>query len=158
MGKPDAYSVVTPQPPVPTVPVPDTPPTTGDLKTIVQQLNQLLNILATLQAQFNAGQTTLTIEVLTVNNTADVLYANAKKVRGGFFMNLSTTDSITIAGGGSQAGRVSPCTAGAGMIMNPAAAAGQGGGTFNFGNIDISTLTAITSTNPAQSMAAVYYT
>jgi hypothetical protein len=115
-------------------------------------------IYAILDKAYNAGKLTLTVELLTVNNTPTQLYPTSKPVKFGTFMNLSTTDAITITSIGQTTGKVTPLTAGQGYVMNPAILAGYGGGTFNFANIDLSTITAITQTNNAQTMLAVYYT
>jgi hypothetical protein len=109
--------------------------------------------------QYNAGRSEVFIEVLTVGTTASVLYPVSKVVRGGTIMNLSTTDVVTLGGGGEGAkGKVLNLTAGQGFLLNAAAAAGQGGGTWNFGNIDLSSITAVTNTNTGQKIAVVYYT
>ena len=118
----------------------------------------LKGILTEMQKNSSAAQLNVFIEVLTVGTTSTALYSSQKKVRGGNLMNLSTTDPITIAAvGASQAGKPIAAVAGQGFIMNPASTAGQGGGTYNFANIDLSTLTAITPTNNTQLMAVVYY-
>ena len=54
-------------------------------------------------------------------------------------------------------GKVTPLTAGQGYIMNPSNVAGMGGGTFNFGSVDLSTIMAVTNINTGQKMVAAYY-
>lgn len=121
-------------------------------------LSLLNGILTEMQKNSSAAQLDVFIEVLTVGTTPTALYSIQKKVRGGNLMNLSTTDPITIvAVGASQAGKPIAAVAGQGFVMNPASSAGQGGGTYNFANIDLSTLTAVTPTNNTQKMTVVYY-
>lgn len=128
------------------------PPSFSDVPTALKAIFDLLN------RAYSQGQQTIFIEILTINLAAAPLYKSPKLVRGGTMMNLSTTDTITVGGGGEGAkGKPQNVVAGQGFVMNPAVVAGQGGGTFNFGNIDLSTLTAITNTNNTQILAVVYY-
>lgn len=124
-------------------------------KNLLQALNSLIDLF---QKENTAGQTDVYIEVLTITTTAAPLYTNPKPVRGGTLMNLSSTDSITISSWGKGAmGKVTPLTAGQGYIMNPSNVAGMGGGTFNFGSVDLSTIMAVTNINTGQKMVAAYY-
>lgn len=97
------------------------------------------------------------VEILTVNTKANVLYTQEKLVRAGFIMNLSATDVVTLTGAGYNVGVIQAITPGQGILLNPANVAGQGGGVWNFANIDLSTITAITDTNDEQLIAVIYY-
>jgi hypothetical protein len=123
-----------------------------------ETLDVLNQILTELRKNSAAGMQTAIFEALTVNTAPSTLYAVPKPVRSGTLINLSATDTITLTSfGAGSAGKVVNIAAGAGYVLNPASAAGQGGGTFNFGNIDLSTLTAVSSTNNTQKVLVVYY-
>lgn len=125
------------------------------LTKISEALNSMLDIL---KSDSELGHRRVFTEILTIGTTPAVLYPTSKKVAGGSMMNLSTTDTITLGAMlGNTGNNLTSLTKGNGFVMNPAAAAGQGGGTFNFPNIDLANITAVTSTNAAQSLLVVYY-
>ena len=125
-----------------------------DLSPVVNVLNQILLVLNQTYAE---GGQQVNMDLITVGTTPAVLYPTQKNVKGGFMLNLSTTDTITVVGGGKSSGKPTNGAAGKGIVLNPAAAAGQGGGTFNFGPVDLSTFTALTSTNNSQTLLVAYY-
>ena len=138
--------------PTPSGGIPGTPPSIADLFSV------LTDILTTLQMEYNAGAVDVQIDYLPVTtaaNTVAPLYVSQKRVRGGLFENLSTTDTITFAIG--QPGKVATIIAGQGIVLNPASISGYGGGTWAFFNIDLSRVTAVTQTNTGQYISAVYY-
>lgn len=120
-------------------------------------LEQMMNLI---KKQNDAGKSLLRIDVIaTVGTTASLLYRAPKPVRGGTIMNLSATDTVTLVTSGEESRGIpkTGAAAGTGYVLNPATVAGQGGGCFNFGNIDLSTITVITNTNVNQSVCVVYY-
>ena len=124
------------------------------LKGIFDQLILLNN---NFEKVYGAAKQAFNVEILEVGTSASALYRDEKVVRSGFIMNLSKTDNVTIRGSGSASGKIQDITAGQGIILNRANATGQGGGVFNFGNIDLSTITIVTNLNDTQQVAVVYY-
>jgi hypothetical protein len=132
-----------------------TPTGTIDLSAVAALLQQ---ILGELQKEYDQGQVSppAPVDLLTINNTVTLLYTSPKPVRGGLMQNLSNTDTITL--NFAQKGKAALFAAGSGIVLNPATVSGYGGGTWAFWNIDLSTASAITSTNNNQTLAVLYYT
>lgn len=131
---------------------PQIPPSFSQVLQALQAISDLF------QKQYTAGNQVIQIDILTIGTTGAPLYAVPKLVRGGTIMNLSATDTITLGGGGiGQQAKALGLVAGQGYLLNPSNVAGMGGGTFNFGNIDLSSLIAVTNLNAAQKIAVVYY-
>lgn len=129
------------------------PPPLSSTDALLKQIFDLLNSV------FGLGKSIATTDVFaTVGNTAGViLYTQSKIIKRGLIQNLSATDSITVfatPGGKAPANIV----AAFGTVLNPAPAAGQGGGSIPIGNIDLASLTFISSTNASQSVSVYYET
>lgn len=137
----------------------ETEPTAPTVLELLQSINDnLLKLNETFDRVYGPAKQGFYVEILQVGTKSNVLYTQEKLVRAGFIMNLSATDVITITGAGYNIGVIQAITPGQGILLNPANVAGQGGGVWNFANIDLSTITAITNTNDTQSIAVVYYT
>lgn len=119
-------------------------------------LSVLQEIYALLLGVFGLGGSLAQTDVFaTVSTTPICLYPQSQLIKRGLIQNLSTTDEITVFAtpGGKTAAAI---TAGLGTILNPAPGTGEGGGTMPLGNIDLASLTFISSTNANQSVS-VYY-
>jgi hypothetical protein len=130
----------------------------------VNQLNETMDgVLNELIELVEPGQNQVTIDYWnTVSNVGPPapLYTTGKNVKNCIVQNLSNTDAITIfaAGkGGTGKSYTGPANgAGQAAVLNPATAAGQAGGSFPFGNIDLSTLSFISSANASQAVSVKY--
>lgn len=123
--------------------------------TLDDLLNAMSELIKLVKKEYESAQDDFQIEVLTIATSAAPLYLAQKIVRKAVFQNLSATDTITLARG--QSGKAAAVTAGAGIVLNPAPASGQAGGSITFLNVDLSQVTAISSTNNSQSLAVVYF-
>ena len=85
---------------------------------------------------------------LTAGATPQLLYTTDKFQKGGFVQNLST-DAVSIGIGGQ------PAIQGQGIILNPAPASGQAGGSWSFGAINLGQISWIAPTTG--DLISVYY-
>lgn len=124
----------------------------GDL---LYALNQIYNLLL---GVFGLGGSAVQVDILTAATTSAPLYSIGKPVKHAILQNLDATNIITINGLGAglgKGGTPPPVVAGAGIILNPAPGAGQGGGSMPVGNVDLSAFTFIA--NGGTPNLAVYY-
>lgn len=108
---------------------------------------------------FGLGQSSVEVDILTSATTSAPLYTFQKQVKHAILQNIDATNIITIQALGQGLGRGSSSAptaiAGAGIILNPAPLAGQGGGSMPVGNVDLSAFSFIADGGTPK--LAVYY-
>jgi hypothetical protein len=124
------------------------PATLDDLYSLLREIRNILS------NEFDPAKVEPQIETITVTTTPAALYLAPKPVRWAIIQNLSSTDTITLGKGKAGKGTVS---AGSGIVLNPAPASGQAGGSVVLHNIDLADFIAITNINANQTVSVVYY-
>lgn len=119
-------------------------------------LDTLLRIQVAEWGVFIPGGSLANTDFMTGGTSPFQAYSNPKPVKKAIIQNLSPTDTLTIVFVSASAGKVAPIVAGDGITLNPAPSADQGGGSLPVGNVDLSSMTLVFSTNATQEFV-VYY-
>jgi hypothetical protein len=117
---------------------------------------ELQAIYDVLDSVLNPAESIAYIEyqTLAAGGVVQSLYGQSKKVKKAIIMNISA-DPVTLFSSGSGSIGKPSGTISQGIILNPQPSAGQGGGTFPTGNVDLGSFSWVALTTG--DAIAVYY-
>lgn len=135
----------------------NTIPLNASVTDLAQLVALQARLLTDFETAFNAGKRSPFIDSFSsLDTTPSLIYNTFKPVARAAFQNLSTTDTITVTTTGKPTVVNANAVSGVGVVLNPGAATGFGGGSLSVSNVDLSSYTFQTSTNSGQTIV-VYY-